>query len=501
MTPPLPRGAAVFLQAHSQYRGVLLGIARRLKARYGAEIHLFVTNAEQAAHYRRGDGEGLFADIVPADLLYRACTEPVTDAAAVRAAARENEAYLGLTINELAMVDRHLGRGYSLAGFYHPRSRMSEDTGYDGMLHGFNRQIEFWRATFDAKKPALVINTAKIPSLIARRLGVPMRRLAASRFRNLYYWAHNEFLESDEIADAFASLPREAGLDIEAPAEGHLQARAATSRSLSLAGASREAATILLQRLYWRARGYTKGRSYYMRDEIAMALRQYRDMRRLQRQARTTLADLEGKDFVFYPLHVEPEFALQNLSPEFFFQLAAIAALARDLPAGTLLAVKEHLAAIGRRPTEFIDQIASFKNVVLIRADEHGQSVVRRARAVATITSSAGFEAAVLGKPVVTFGRHNVFGFLPHVRMVRDFADVKRALADALSPAFDAERARRDGRRFLAAMAACSFDLAAFNYLKPDIVEDATVEQATAALVRSLAAGAASPAPRAEAAA
>jgi hypothetical protein len=483
----LPRGAVVFLQAHAQYRGVLLGIARRLRQRFGAEIHLFVANAEQQRHYRLGDREGLFADIVPADLLYRACTEPVADAAAVRAQAREHERFLGTTINALAMTDRHLGRGFSLAGYYHPRSRMSQGSGYDGLLNGFSRQIAFWREQFAAKKPALMLNAGKIPAVVARRCGVPMRRLAASRFGNFYYWAHNEFLESPEIAEAFATLPEQAGLDIEAPAEGHLQARRAISRNFTLAGATRAAATILVQRLYWRLRGYTKGRQYYMRDEIGMTLRQYRDFRRLRRKACVTLADLAGDDFVFYPLHVEPEFALQTMSPEYFFQLAAIAALARDLPVGTRLAVKEHLAAIGRRPTEFIDQIASLKNVVLIRADEHGQNVVRRARAVATITSSAGFEAAVLGKPVITFGQHNIFNFLPHVRVIRDHAEIEPALRYALGGGFDAARARRDGRRFLAAVAACSFDLAGFDYLAPDAAEDAIIDAAFAMLERSLA--------------
>lgn len=485
--PMLPRGSVVFLQAHSQYRGVLLGVARRLKSTVGAEIHLFVTNPQQEKHYRRIDTDGTFADVVIADFLYRFCTETVANPASVCADALGHEAYLGTTINELAMGDRHLGRGYSLAGYYHPRSRMSENTNYAGLLHGYSRQIAFWREQFEKKQPVLAINTGKIPALIARRLGVPTRILAASRYRNFYYWAHNEFFESPEFSDVFAKLPESAGIDIQAPADGHLQARGATSRKLTFAGTVKSAATILVQRLYWRLRGYAKGRAYLLRDEIGLTLRQYRDMRRLARQARTTLADLDGTNFVFYPLHVEPESALQTLSPEYFFQLAAIAAISRDLPAGTILAVKEHLAGIGRRPTEFIDQIASFKNVVLLRAHEYGQDVVRKARAVVTITSSAGFEAAVMGKPVLTFGQHNVFGFLPHVRVIRDHADIRPALQHALSDRFDGESARRDGRRFLAAVAARSFDLGRFNYLKPEVVDESSVDAAFAALHRSLA--------------
>jgi hypothetical protein len=85
-----------------------------------------------------------------------------------------------------------------------------------------------------------------------------------------------------------------------------------------------------------------------------------------------------------------------------------------------------------------------------------------------------------------------VFDFMPHVRVIRDFAELKGALAHALGEGFDAAKARRDGRRFLAAMAACSFDLADFNYLKPDVAADAIAEDAMNALVRSVESGGAS---------
>ena len=476
----------ILLQAHAQYRGVLLGVARRLKAKYDAAISLYVVNDDQRAHYRRVDTEGLFSDIVVADILYRACAQTVLDSAKARAEAREHEKFLGVTINELSMSDRHLGRGFSLAGIFHPRSVVSERTDYDGLLNGFNQQIAFWIKEFESKKPFLAVNIGKVPALVARRMGVPMRRLTASRYRNLCYWAHNEFLESPEIEEAFRRLPESAGLDIEAPADGHLQVHDLVRPGLAFAGMAKNAATILAQRCYWRLRGYSKGRMYFVRDEIAMTWRQYREMRRWKRRARAGLRDLDACDFVFFPLHVEPEAALHTLSPEFFFQLEAIASTARDLPAGVLLAVKEHLPAIGRRPSEFIDQIASFKNVVLVNPDVRGIDVVRRARALVTITSSAGFEAAVFGKPVITFGRRNIFNFLPHVRVVRDANELKAGLDFALGDGFDADRARRDGRRFLAAVAACSFDLGSFNYLKPDIVDDATIDQAIETLSRSI---------------
>ena len=89
---------------------------------------------------------------------------------------------------------------------------------------------------------------------------------------------------------------------------------------------------------------------------------------------------------MFFPLHAEPESSLQVASPECLVQLSTITSLARDLPAGYYLAVKETYQTYGRRPSNFYDQIREFKNVVLLDMLELGLEVARRAEAVATIT-------------------------------------------------------------------------------------------------------------------
>ena len=170
-----------------------------------------------------------------------------------------------------------------------------------------------------------------------------------------------------------------------------------------------------------------KAKGYYLGENLRYFARMYRDWRRLGRLATTRLADLDKTPFVFYPLHLEPEMALQGLSPEYFYQLSLIAAVSRDLPAGVLLAVKEAFGAVGRRPADFYGQIAEFKNVVMLHPLELGVDCVRRAAAVVTICGTAGFEAAVMGRPVVAFGRHNVYNFLPHVTPVTDEARLQGA--------------------------------------------------------------------------
>jgi hypothetical protein len=109
----------------------------------------------------------------------------------------------------------------------------------------------------------------------------------------------------------------------------------------------------IARHVYWRLCGYAKARSYYLSSEIGYYYRMWAHFRHLSKLTRP-LETMRGKSFVFFPLHLEPETALQGLSPEFFFQLSSIAALSRDLPTGTLLAVKETFAGIGRRPDSFL---------------------------------------------------------------------------------------------------------------------------------------------------
>ena len=474
-------GDPVFLLAHSQYRGLLVGIAQRLRDEAKAEIHLYCANAQEATYYRRFNRESeLFASVVPDNSLYENVDRPVSDEAAVIETARANEAWLHTPINTLAVADRHLGRGYALAGFNHPRSRRSERTSYAQMLQGFNAQIAFWREEFDTKCPELVINGARVAARIARKRGVPVRVLAGSRHKSLHQWVHNEYFENPSVEAAYRRLDGEhvAEAELSAPYDSHMALRKIFLRSTSTAGLARSLGDRVLRRMWWRLRGYEKARGYYTGEELRYFIRRWRDRRALTGTKLAKLSDMKGTRFVFYPLHTEPETALLQLSPEYFYQLSAIAALSRDLPAGVMLAVKETYEAIGRRPADFYDQIREFKNVVLLDMLELGLDVVRQCDAVATITGTAGFEAAVLGKPVITFGRHNQYNFLPHVRLVTDETQLKTHLHDALSGGFDGQAMRRAGARFLAAVKDVSFDLDGFDISEPESAAPSIVDRA-----------------------
>jgi hypothetical protein len=481
----IERGASILLLAHSEYRGVYLAIAKRLTVEFGAQVHIYTSSDQEAVYYRQRN-DGRFASVSLANKLWACARENVTDPAAVIAEARRNEELFGLTALQFAFNDRHYARGFALAGYKHPRTHLSASVEHVQILHAYNREIAFWREQFESKRPALMLNGGKVQYVVARHYGIPVRSLATSRYKNLYYWAHDEFFGSPQIERAYRSTALKGDLSFAAPPVDHMTNRARFRRDHSFWRMLKTAAYVVVREVYWRIRGYDKAKGYFVGENLAFLRRRQKHLAWLARADHIPLEKLRGRPFIFFPLATEPETALLQLSPEYFYQLPAIASLSRDMPAGMTIAVKEHYAAVGRRPTDFYGQIAEFKNVQMMRLEELGLETVRASMAVATISGSAGFEGAVLGRPVIAFGRHNIFNFLPHVMVVTDEAQLKGYLRRISEGEIDLAKAATDGKRFLQAMVDISFDMENFVSSRPEIVSDQAISNAVIALLTSL---------------
>lgn len=457
----------VVMQMRSDMPGLMRDIAAELKRRTGCAIHAYVETAQQREHYEKDNGDRVYDTISDSNRLLRVVDEPLPPADEILREARAMEARIGETYNSLALTNRHFGRGYALAGGGHPRSRQFAESSYLHLLHGYNRQLGYWQEAFESHGVDLVISTGKETAVVARMLGIPYRGLFGARHKHLHFWGDDEYRGSERLVARYRQMVADGifgGVTMDAPyalaQKNHARVAAGSTLTRMLTKVGIHAA----RRIYWRLRGYEKGRGYFFRDEVALFYRRWRDWRQLRASGMRRLSELDGMPFVFFPLQTEPETSIQQGSPEYFFQHAAIAALSRDLPAGYRLVVKESPFGIGRRPRGFYEKIAELKNVILLDIDERGLDVVRAADAVATLVGTAGFEAAVMGKPVISFGRHNIYDCLPHVFVVRDEGALKDLLALALGPTFDQQTARVEGQRFLQAVTDTSFDLGEYDY-------------------------------------
>jgi hypothetical protein len=115
-------------------------------------------------------------------------------------------------------------------------------------------------------------------------------------------------------------------------------------------------------------------------------------------------APVEGEVYFFYPLHVEPELSLLLLGQSYLDQINVIQQVAKSLPISTKLYVKEHPSMFGLRPKSFYTRLLQIPNIRIIHARVDSHAMIRNARVVVTTTGTAGLEAILLGKPVITLG-------------------------------------------------------------------------------------------------
>lgn len=481
--------ARIGLYARSETRFFIVELAAELRRRGNVAITLYCGNKQEIAFYRGHNGDGRFEELVDIGVGIEQCKRALSNEDELVATSRIWEKRIGTTLNFLAVSHRHLGRGYALGGYNHPRSRISENSTYADLLRHYCATLRYWEQEIDTRRLTLVINGGKELAICARLADIPFRVMNGSRYRNFHNWAVNEYFENPQFTETFLHGNDLAGPDLpfDRPYDNHLHNRKRFFKDVRATRLLKRAAYEVARHCWWRLRGYEKARGYYLSENLRYFWRYWREWQRLVDLARTNLDDLAGKPFVYFPLHIEPETALQGLSPEFFYQLSAIAAISRDLPAGVLLGVKETFGAVGRRPADFYGQIAEFKNVVLMDPSIPGFECARNAAATVTICGTAGLESALLGKRVVTFGRHNIYNVLPHVRVVTDETDLRRLLHEAVFASDDLEARKHAGQRFLKSVVANSFDMRDYDYFHPERLRPEAVLDASDTLIRGLA--------------
>ena len=141
---------------------------------------------------------------------------------------------------------------------------------------------------------------------------------------------------------------------------------------------------------------------------------------------------------------------------------------------------------IGRRPNGFYEELLNHKNLVLLKTEELGLDCIRQSKAVATISGTAGLEACVIGRPVITFKRHNIYNISEDVQIVIDDTDLWPIFKKIFRSSSDAQSIRQRGRRLLSAVRKSSWDMAGFDYSNQKVFDQKQVDDCYMALLASL---------------
>ena len=174
----------------------------------------------------------------------------------------------------------------------------------------------------------------------------------------------------------------------------------------------------------WQFRERRSGNWFVQPDPFLLRLRQVGHRLRARRADRRLLTDgLGDRPYLFYPLHFEPEATTLVHGSYFEDQLNVVRNLARSLPVGWELAVKEHFYMRGQRRLGFYRALRSIPNVRLLPFAVPTNRLILGARVVAVISSTAGLEGALVGKPVLIFG-HYPWDYAPTVQRAGALADL-----------------------------------------------------------------------------
>lgn len=138
-------------------------------------------------------------------------------------------------------------------------------------------------------------------------------------------------------------------------------------------------------------------------------------------------------DFIYYPLHYQPERTTSPEGGQYAHQYLALKALASTIPDNITIYVKEHPSQLstrlsgeqGRKP-RYYEDLNEVANVNLISVGSNSFDLIDNSIAVATVTGTAGWEAIVRGTPSIVFG-NAWYQSSPGCYDVKTEADLDRA--------------------------------------------------------------------------
>lgn len=154
----------------------------------------------------------------------------------------------------------------------------------------------------------------------------------------------------------------------------------------------------------------------------------------------------ETRPFVYFPLHVTDDYKIKKVIPHCVDQASIVEQVADALPAGHDLVLKEHPMSVGRNSIRLMRRLRTRPNVRLVEPHTSSHELIKRAEAIAVISSTVGIEALLYDKPVLTLGEPFYSGYGVTLD-VSSFAEIRAKIPELLRFRPDHERIVR----FLAA--------------------------------------------------
>ncbi|MCD4792903.1 MAG: hypothetical protein K8R54_06705 [Bacteroidales bacterium] len=140
--------------------------------------------------------------------------------------------------------------------------------------------------------------------------------------------------------------------------------------------------------------------------------------------------ELKTKDYIFFPLHSEPEIAITLFSKYYQNQIEVIRNIALQLPVKYSLIVKEHPRNKGRRTWGYYNNILNIPNVDFADSEISTVELTKHAALTVVLSGATGFEALLNKKPIIVLGNVS-FRMLPK-SMVNYLDNIKNLYSEII---------------------------------------------------------------------
>jgi hypothetical protein len=141
----------------------------------------------------------------------------------------------------------------------------------------------------------------------------------------------------------------------------------------------------------------------------------------------------DSSPFIYFPLHYEPERILLIDAPFYDNQLSVITNVAKSIPVGYTLILKEHpfMQTVGWRPLSFYKELINLPNVKILHPSTDPMELIKKCDLVVTIAGTTGLEAAFYEKPTVILS-DQLYSETPFTYRIQNLEELPKIIRKAL---------------------------------------------------------------------
>lgn len=279
------------------------------------------------------------------------------------------------------------------------------------------KEIVFWRAILEEHRPDFIVNETitleftEVLEIEASKLGIHYYSFLPNFLPNTFYWKDSPYNSQfndllGEVTCKHVQLANEYINKIRNEEEKPFFVRDLKKYS-HFSNLKRIVTNTIPHYLYYRLQEIRHSGFKYISNSMEAKWTLKRQISLLYNNYDRPQWD-DTKEYVFYPLHFEPEATLSYFVDPYVDQSVVIETIARALKTNQVLIVKEHpqqLGALFEKKYQLIKKRNS--NILYLSGEITSEEVSRHTSLLVTLTGTAGWEAYIRKKRVIVLG--NVF--------------------------------------------------------------------------------------------